>query len=248
MAQFINTGFHSGSFNMEFDESLAAQFDPLHDDVLLRVYGWAPFAISIGNHQRIEDFDLQKISGEGFDIVRRPTGGRAIFHAHELTYSIVMNAATSGVREIYRHISRGLLESVALLGIQAELSESDAHLATPFSDPASIPCFSSSARSEIQYRGKKIVGSAQRRYGTIVLQHGSFLLGAEHKRIVEFLAPHVQSTRSILEDHLAERTTEAETILGRKVPFDEAAQCIRHGFERAWNVTFTESSLSRISA
>ncbi len=242
MAQFINTGFHSGDFNMEFDEALAGQFDPSHDDAILRVYGWNPYAISIGTHQRMEEFDLPRLSDEGFDIVRRPTGGRAIFHAHELTYSLVMNAGDRGVREVYRHISMGLLEGMKMLGISAQLSGTDERLTTSFADPASIPCFSSSAKCEIQVAGKKIVGSAQRRYGTIVLQHGSILLGTGHRRIAEFLAPNVQSAQSILEAHLLRHTIEAETILGRTVTFDEAAECIRRGFESAWNVTFTESS------
>ncbi|MBI1802932.1 MAG: lipoate--protein ligase family protein [Ignavibacteriae bacterium] len=244
MWKFLNTGFHSGSFNMEFDEALAGQFDSSRDDALLRIYGWKPYAISLGIHQRMEDFDLQRLSDEGIDIVRRPTGGRAILHAHELTYSIVMSAGDRGVREVYRYIGRGLLEGLNILGISAQLSEDDERLTTPLSNPASIPCFSSSAKCEIRFEGKKIVGSAQRRYGTIILQHGSFLLGTEHKRITEFLAQHVQSARSVLEDHLEQRTIEAETILERAVTFDEAAACIRNGFERAWNMTFTESSLT----
>ena len=246
MWTFLNTGFQSGALNMEFDETLAAQFDPSHDEAVVRVYGWKPCAISIGTHQCMEDFDLERIADAGIDLVRRPTGGRAIFHAHELTYSVVMHAGNRGVREIYRHISTALLEGVRLLGIPAQLSGNDERLSTPFADPESIPCFSSSAKCEIQYKGKKIVGSAQRRYGFIVLQHGSFLLGTEHKRIVDFLAPHVQSARAVLDDHLSARTIEAETIVGRTITFEEAAHCIRHGFERAWNITFTESSIAQI--
>ena len=240
MAQFLNTGFHDGIFNMQFDADLAIRFDPSRDDAILRVYGWNPYAISIGAHQRMENFDRTLIEKEGYDIVRRPTGGRAILHAHELTYSLIMDGGSRGVREVYRHISRGLLRGLQSMGVRAELSGMDDRLTTPFADPTSIPCFSSSAKCEIQFEGRKLVGSAQRRYGTIVLQHGSVLLGPAHRRLTEFLAPHVQSNRSVLENDLIDRTIEVETILGRSVTFEDAADCIRRGFEHAWSTTFTE--------
>src|SRR5258707_15793715 len=125
MGQFLNTGFNSASFNMDFDTALAMQFDPSGSDTILRVYGWKPYAISIGVHQAMEDFDRERLTAEGIDIVRRPTGGRAILHAHELTYSVVMNAGDRGVRYAYRYIGTGLLEGLRIMGIPAQLSGTD---------------------------------------------------------------------------------------------------------------------------
>src|SRR5262249_4320483 len=156
--------FNPGKFNMEFDERLAesAQDDP--ETAILRVYGWNPPAVSIGVHQSESDFDISLLGREGIDLVRRPTGGRAILHAHELTYSVVMPVRDPGPRETYRFISRGILRGLSLLGIEAVVSDQDRGLRVQPEDPASVPCFSSTAKDEIQFEGRKLVGSAQRRF------------------------------------------------------------------------------------
>jgi lipoyl(octanoyl) transferase len=240
--KYIDTGFRSGKFNMEFDEFLAARVDQEGEPAVLRVYGWEPPAISIGRHQRMEDFDLAALERSGIDLVRRPTGGRAILHAHELTYSVVMPAAGRSPREVYRFISEGLLRALRLLGIDARLTERDEGLRTPPDDPHSLPCFSSSAKDELQFANRKLAGSAQRRYGRAVLQHGSLLLGPEHRRIVEFLSPNVQDARTLLEADLANHTIDAESILGRAVSFEECARALKDGFELACGITFEERS------
>ncbi|MBI4547720.1 MAG: lipoate--protein ligase family protein [Ignavibacteriae bacterium] len=235
---FLNTGFRDGNGNMKFDEELALRLRNAIGPCTLRVYGWQPYTISIGFNQCMEDFDLHKIHEYGIDIVRRPTGGRAILHAHELTYSIAMYIESRSPREIYRYISEGLLHSLKLLGIDAQLSTNEINFQQHYQNPSSIPCFSHSTKYEIQFNECKLIGSAQRRYANVVLQHGSILLGPQHRQIVEFLAPHVQDSKKILEDYLAAHTIDIETILGRSVSFDETAECIKKGFESAWNMTF----------
>jgi lipoyl(octanoyl) transferase len=237
---YIDTGFRPGTFNMEFDELLAARLEREREAGTLRVYGWNPPAISIGRHQRVEDFDAAALQRAGIDLVRRPTGGRAILHAHELTYSIVMHSGERSPREVYRFISGGLLQAFRILGIDATLSDRDQGLNTSPDDPHSLPCFSSFAKDEIQFRGRKLAGSAQRRYGRVTLQHGSLLLGPQHRRIVEFLSPLAREARSFLEDDLANRTIDAESILGREVRFEECARALRQGFELACGITFEE--------
>jgi lipoate-protein ligase A len=240
--EFLNTGFRTGIENMNLDEALANQLRAGPGRPTVRVFGWRPYAVSIGFNQRLEDFDQSALSAQGIDIVRRPTGGRAIFHAHELTYSVVLEAADRGAREIYRSISESLLCGLTLLGIDARLTDTDTDLARSARDPLSIPCFTSSAKSEIQFDGKKLIGSAQRRYGTVVLQHGSLLLGPQHRQIVNFLAPLNEHSRALIDDDLISRTIDAETILGRHVSFDEAAGCVKRGFELAWGIQFNERS------
>ena len=223
---------------MSFDADLAERFNPSVDLPVLRVYGWKPHTISLGVHQSLDDFDISKIRQDGVGIVRRPTGGRAIFHAHELTYSIILSGAGQSARAIYLYLSRGILAALHLMGIEAELSGVDEFLPGLHHNPLSIPCFSTSTRSEIRCRGKKIVGSAQRRYGDTILQHGSFLLGRGHRRISEYLSPAIHSMKTAIDDHLLERTTEAETILNRPVSFEEAATSLRKGLEGAYGITF----------
>jgi lipoate-protein ligase A len=243
---YINTGFHSGEWNMSLDEQIARSFDPAIDIPLLRIYGWRPFTISLGVNQRLEDFDLAKIHDAGIGIIRRPTGGRAIYHAHELTYSIILDAAGRSAREVYQYLSRGILAGLHLMGIDATLSGMDEHLPGLHDNPLSIPCFSTSTRSEIQWHGKKIVGSAQRRYGNIILQHGSFLLGKEHRRICEYLSPQIQNVKTVIEDHLTRHTIEAQSILQRVISFDEAATCLRKGFEQTYDIAFLPYDQERI--
>ena len=239
--RFLNTGFHSGMFNMEFDKDLAAEFEEHHtDEAVLRFYGWKPHAISIGFHQEFEDFDLHALRAGGIDIVRRPTGGKAIFHAHELTYSVVHPLEHTSPKEIYRFIHEGLLAGLQIMGIKAELCEGDPLYRERFRDPSSVPCFSSSAKSEIQFNGRKLVGSAQRRFGKTVLQHGSLLLNSHHRRITDFLAPCLQESQGSLEEHLEKHTVDAAEILGRIVSFEEAASTMKRGFEHFLGMTFDE--------
>ncbi len=238
--KFINTGLGSGKLNMEFDEALARDLQNGAGSPTLRLYGWHPHTISVGFHQNIEDFDHEKINKSGFDIVRRPTGGKAIFHAHEITYCVVTKITDQGPRAIYRFINECLLRSLTYLGINASLSVSSDNFRQLYKLNTSIPCFSSSARNEIQFDGKKLIGSAQRRYGDVILQHGSLLLGPEHRRIIEFLAPHVCDSEEIISNTLSFCTTEVETILKRSVDFSEIATAIKKGFESSGNIIYEE--------
>jgi lipoate-protein ligase A len=234
----VNTGFHSGAFNMAFDEYLAFQLLNGNRGSTLRLYGWCPYTLSMGFHQREEEFDIDRLKADGHDVVRRPTGGRAILHAHELTYSVVMKCVDKSPRDIYRYISEGLLRGLSLLGIEAQLAGRDDNLRQVYRDPSSLPCFASSTRYELQYNGKKLVGSAQRRYRDVILQHGSLLLGQEHRRIIDYIAGDQNDLRATIQQGLATKTIEAETILRRTVLFEEAADCVTRGMEDAWGMSF----------
>lgn len=243
--RFLNTGFRRGKFNMEFDEYLAGRLLEGKGSPTLRVFGWSPYAVSLGYHQSEDEIDLQRCAEEGIDVVRRPTGGRAILHAHEVTYSVVMPGAGRKIMDVYRHISRALVVGIRHLGVDAQLSDGSfsAH-DSPMAD-ASAVCFASTSRFEIQCDGKKLVGSAQRRYGSalsdvgeVVLQHGSVLLGPQHRRLVNLIASAQPRTREIVRLVLDRKTTEVETILQRRVSFEEAAEAIRRGFEDTCGVEF----------
>jgi lipoate-protein ligase A len=236
--RFLCDGFHSGAYNMQFDESLVRQ---LQEDLLvpiLRIYGWKPYAVSLGVNQLESDFDHAKLAEAGIDIVRRPTGGKAILHANELTYSVVTPLGTMGPREMYKFINEGLLRGLEILGIKAELTGKDDAFASLYKDPASVPCFASSAKSEIKYLGKKLVGSAQRRYGNVILQHGSLLLGPEHLMISQYLASHINDYRQTIEEQLVHHTIDLKSILRKTAGFDETASAVKRGFEEALNITF----------
>lgn len=242
---FLNTGFRSGKFNMEYDEFLATRLVGGHGSPCVRVYGWNPPAISIGYNQNLDDIDIKRCESAGIDVVRRPTGGRAILHWNELTYSVIMFSEKMSISQIYEKISRAIVEGLNLLGVEVQLEKSQPNFQKFYKTTASIPCFSSSARYEIQHNGRKLVGSAQRRYTLnekeVVLQHGSILIGPEHKSLIDFLNEKNTNLLNIMKKNLDEHTTDLMQILNREVSYGEVAEAIKIGFEKNWSLNFLDA-------
>ncbi len=239
--RFENTGIRSGVFNMEYDISLAQALVNGAGSPTIRVYAWQPHAISLGWNQSMEEIDLDKTSASGIDVVRRPTGGRAILHSEELTYSVIMRAEGKNILSVYDDISRALVAGLSILGVPAAIEKSQPHFPSLYREASATACFSSTGRYEIKCCGKKLIGSAQRRYvagsgGEVVLQHGSILLGPDHKRIVEFLNFHSEKERNMLRGELDERTTDLSVVLNRDISFEEVAEAILQGFQKAWSI------------
>lgn len=237
--RFLNSGECAGRLNMETDEGLALSLLRGEGFPSIRVYGWNPWTLSLGWNQSPEDVLVDRAEADGIEVVRRPTGGRAVLHADELTYSVVMKAEGKSVREIHRMISEGLLCGVRRLGVEAALEERGGDFPAG-SGFRSAACFVAAARSEIVVAGRKLVGSAQRRYGAqgredVVLQHGSLLLGDDHIRIVDYLRMP-GDMRDALRRELRRRSTNLSAELGRRVSIEEAAAAVKEGFEEAWGV------------
>ncbi|MCS7229818.1 MAG: lipoate--protein ligase family protein [Candidatus Kryptonium sp.] len=242
---FLNTGFNDGEFNMRFDENLARLFAEGKIKPVLRVYGWRPYTISIGYNQDEKVFDFDKIKKTGIGFVRRPTGGRAILHSEELTYSVVMSSGGKSVLEIYNMLSKAIARGLSLLGVEFELEESQPDFKKLYREFNSIPCFASSAKYEIHYKGRKIVGSAQRRYGDVVLQHGSILIGEFHKKLPEFLKIDSQDLIEQLKDEIENKTISLNEIFGRQIKFEEVADVLKRGFEIELGIEFEEISQTK---
>lgn len=228
---------------MRTDEDLAHALANGSGTPALRLYRWRPWAISLGYNQDAEDIDVARATADGVDLVRRPTGGRAILHAEELTYCVVMEAGRKSILQVYNEISRALVHGLAQYGVTVALQKSQPDFRHEYRQSSSIPCFSSSARYEIEWRGKKLVGSAQRRIASgdrdVVLQHGSILCGAAHRRLSRYLAVRDPAIVSRVERDLAERTIDLAELAGEPVDYQRLASCIKRGFEEAWQVTFT---------
>jgi len=242
---FYATGENSGAFNMGFDEMLAQRLLEGSGSPAVRVYRWKPWAISLGRHQDAAEIDVERCRRDGVDVVRRPTGGRAILHAEELTYSVVMPAERKGIHQVYSEISNALVDGLREFGVAVSLQRSQPDFPRLYRNPSSIPCFSSSARYEIEWKGRKLVGSAQRRYagspGDVVLQHGSILCGAAHRRLADYLVLPDDGTRESIRADLENKTADLQEAGGRAVDLDDLAGCLRRGFERSWGVTFRHS-------
>lgn len=229
---------------MRYDRRLAQSLVVSDSPFVVRVYGWRPPAISLGWHQAVEEIDSKKCAEEGIDLVRRPTGGRAILHSDEVTYSVAMVASQKSVLSVYQRISEALVCGLRSLGAEIALEKSQPHFPSLYRASLSVACFASVARYEIHIAGRKLVGSAQRRFARpngdeVVLQHGSILLGPDHQRIVEFLKGVGDHQRQQLKRELQGHTTDLSTALNKSVEYDEVASALRWGFEKAWGIEFS---------
>jgi len=246
--QFLDTGEQPGAFNMEFDETMVRSLAEGGERSSVRVYSWQPPAISLGWNQRSEDIDVEKARRDGIDVVRRPTGGRAILHSQELTYSVAMVSNAKNILAIYNEISQALVRGLKKLGAVVSLEKAQPHFPSLYQSPSSAMCFSSSARYEIQINARKLVGSAQRRYSDsngkeIVLQHGSLLLGSDHERIVEYLNVNNAEDKERMRDEISKKTINLSAALGRTITYSECAEVVKIGFEEAWGIRFESPTL-----
>ena len=237
--RFLSTGLGDAFFNMGMDEAIAGSVQAGVSPPAFRVYGWTPPAISFGYAQRIDrEVNLEGCRRLGIDLVRRPTGGRAVLHWEELTYSVVCRwddpTLGGSLGAAYRTIGEGLAAGLRRLGVEAAMEQTGHVPVRPRGSGIAPPCFSSAARSEIMVNGRKLVGSAQRQMGDILLQHGSVLIGAAHLQIVEAmsLAPEV---RTRIRESLRSSTICLDELV-EGITFEKLAESLRIGMEERFKV------------
>jgi lipoyl(octanoyl) transferase len=163
----------SGVDNMALDEALMERAAE-SGEWICRVYAWSEPTVSFGRNQAAAThYDRNLIDARGFGVVRRPTGGRAILHYREITYSVAAPVADAGgLHESYLLINRLLVTGLGLLGIPVSVAEARPQAMLP----GSIPCFDHPSAGELVANGRKLVGSAQWRSENALLQHGSILI------------------------------------------------------------------------
>jgi lipoate-protein ligase A len=245
--RFIDSGASDGRTNMAIDAAILEGVDEGRSGPAVRVYAWEPPTVSTGNSQRASlELDLDACRGAGLGVVRRPTGGRAVLHYGELTYSVVGPAGEAplgdSISETYESIATALVLGLAHLGVRAEL----APVATTARGrgEAAPPCFVSAGRFEVVVGGRKLIGSAQRRRGRAVLQHGSLLIDDTHTGLADVMRVRRESDREAVRDALRAKTTDLKSLLGRPVGFAEVASAVRLGFESAWGIALSDGSLT----
>lgn len=237
--KLIANSSNTGQFNMDFDIELASSCKA--DEAFFRLYRWTPFAISLGANQKFEEIDIDNAASQNIDVVKRPTGGRAILHAEELTYSVVVpTSAGFSSRELYQRISLSLTEG--LKNYDPELNEVELESEQPdfkklLQHSSGSLCFASTAKNEVKFKGKKIIGSAQRKMNDAILQHGSILCGKFHRKLPEFINADSE-TKLLLQNELVSKTTEIETILNRKVDYNLLSDCIIEAFSKEFSAEF----------
>lgn len=185
--RFLDDGSHPGYENMAIDETLVESLSTKLSVPTFRFYTWNPFCLSLGFHQPVSEVNQDSIQKKNYELVRRPTGGRAVFHANEITYSAIIPLQNENPSYWYNKIHLAFCAAFQELNIPVENSNFQSDLKNIYKSLSGVPCFISSAKSEILLNGKKLVGSAQRVYGNFLLQHGSILLDSSHKEIVELM-------------------------------------------------------------
>ncbi len=188
---------YDGFTNMALDAWFAEK-NMQPDQMVLRFYGWQPFCISLGYHQSVKVLDINAVRKDNLEWIRRPTGGRAIFHAEELTYSIVMSRMSTHPAQLYRFMHEVFTRALNGIGIAVQLTDDNRPLPGIRQQATDFPCFSYSAKTEVQFEGKKVIGSAQKIYDKNILQHGSILLGVKHEQLVNYLKTDAHARQKIL--------------------------------------------------
>jgi lipoyl(octanoyl) transferase len=221
----------TGAENMAIDAALLEEADRA-GRAFLRLYRWTPPALSLGrNEPALTRYDRAEVERRGLDVVRRPTGGRAVWHEHEVTYAVAAPVAAFGsLRDSYAVIHARLAAALRTLGAPAELAGS--RRPAPLSAGA---CFAAPVGGEVVIRGRKVVGSAQVRQGAAFLQHGSILLDGSQE-VVHAVSREPGAVPSGAREagsrgQGAGATTLREA-LGRPVSFDEVAAAVIE----AWDV------------
>ncbi|RPH95333.1 hypothetical protein EHM69_04655 [candidate division KSB1 bacterium] len=200
----------------------------------LRFYEWEEPTISLGFHQDASVLDDERISHAKQMWVRRPTGGAAVMHSQELTYSIILSGCTGqgDGSLVQQFVSEAIAKGLQRIGVAAE---ADARGEPMTALPNRISCFVRTSRWEVTAYSKKIVGSAQRRLTNAILQHGSILVGNDHLRIVDFLLMRNEPDREKLRNKLAEKATSASEQLGRVVSPGELRVPIAEAFTEVFS-------------
>ena len=233
-----------GAWNMAVDEAILEEVIRGASPPTLRLYAWAPPCLSLGRAQPFKDVDIPRLESRGWEVVRRMTGGRAILHTDELTYSVTgpedEPRLTGSILESYNRLAKALLAAVQALDLPVEMKEGKAD-ANGQTNPV---CFEVPSTYEITVGEKKLIGSAQARRKEGVLQHGSLPLTGDLSRICQALVFPDEATREKAIQRLLARATTIESVLGREVDWDTAAGAFVRAFEAQLGLSFERGELS----
>lgn len=243
---FIDSGHTSPAFNMALDELMVEWLSKGEMGSTLRFYGWSPAGISIGRFQDAnKKIDFQQAADYGVEIVRRQTGGRAVLHDQELTYSVAVPeshpAMPRSVKEAYLVISRGLSEGYRELGINAELAIPDASAETT----DSAVCFDKSSWYELLVEGKKAAGSAQMRKKGIILQHGSIPIEIDSVKLFDLFSYPSVELKQRARDAFKGKAIAINEAAERAYNFDEVKAAFKRGFEKGLGIELETLTLTK---
>lgn len=239
--RLVMDGVRTGAANMARDEAILTHHSRGDSPPTLRFYGWDPPAISIGYFQRMRgQVDLEACARLGVDAVRRPTGGRAVLHHHEVTYSVVVAASMlpGSVEDTYLAISCGLAAGLRQLGIGVEMVPAQK------ARPSSAACFEAPSSYELAVDGKKLVGSAQMRSRGVILQHGSVLLDFDASQVAALLRFPSEQVRRRTASLLAGKAVGINQLGSGQFTFDQVAEALAQGLAGTLDLSLQPSGLT----
>jgi lipoate-protein ligase A len=248
--RLLDSGWQDGATNMAIDEAILEGIANGSSPPTLRFYGWQPPCLSLGYAQRWNVVDAEACAARGWDVVRRPTGGRAILHIDELTYSVCAPESEprlrGGVLESYQRLSNGLAQGLQLMGLQPARAQPPDSKTAGQNGPnqSSAACFDRPSNYEITIAGRKLVGSAQARRLGVVLQHGTLPLYGDITRIVHGLAAANDKERQAMAKALRRDAITLESALNRRLSYDEAVHYMTQGFTQALNLHLQPGNLT----
>ncbi len=234
-----------GAWNMAADEILMDMAISAEAPAVLRLYAWQPACLSLGQGQKLADVDLEAVQQNGWQVVRRPTGGKAILHTDELTYSLTAHEdhwlMKDGILASYQRISKVLLTFLHLLNIPGVSQTPDDPIPSHVAGPV---CFEVPSSYEITVNGKKVVGSAQARRNRAVLQHGSIPLAGDIARITQALRFSDDAARQAAAHKVRQRAATLQDFLSAPPDWQTSVTVFLKAFTDTYPIFFTPFALS----
>jgi lipoyl(octanoyl) transferase len=234
-----------GAWNMAVDEAILESVYNRQSLPTLRLYAWQPACLSLGHAQPFAEVNTQVLEAQGWDVVRRPTGGRAILHIDELTYSVIAPQSEprvkGGVLESYLRLSEALLEALRTIGLQPQANKNGTNHNAKAPNPV---CFEVPSNYEITVNGKKLIGSAQARRKDGLLQHGALPLYGDLTRIISALKFPDAAAQTEAQARLLAHATTVELELGHAPAWGQAYHAFRDAFHKVLNLDLQPGQLT----
>lgn len=250
---FIDSGHASPAYNMALDEALLNWHSQGLIPPVIRFYGWEPATLSVGYFQKLSGkIDVDAVNEYGYGLVRRPTGGRAVLHDNELTYSVIVSenhqSMPPSVTEAYRVISEGILQGFRNLDVQADFSIPEGKL----DQTGSAVCFEEPSWYELIVEGKKAAGSAQTRQKGVILQHGSIPIEVDETALFNMFIYPNERIKERARKAFSGKAVAINEVTGREVSLAEVKKAFYSGFEKGLGIqlqpfTLTEEQLAEVN-
>ncbi|MBB5173094.1 lipoate--protein ligase family protein [Texcoconibacillus texcoconensis] len=247
---FLDTSAGSPAYNMAVDEVLLSWHSRGKIPPVIRFYTWDPATLSVGYFQKVDkDINMEAVRNHQVGFVRRATGGRAVLHDQELTYSVIVTEdypdMPESVTEAYRVISQGLLQGFRKLGLSAEFAiPRTEEERNALKQPRSAVCFDAPSWYELVVEGRKVAGSAQTRQKGVILQHGSIILDLDEDKLFDMFQYRNDRIRERMQRQFKNKAVAINELREQPVTIAEASIAFKQGFADALNIQLEPLTLT----